>query len=96
MITAVWLRCLGDEVQVCLEVNGFWREVISEPVDGKVRDCIKDLPDNPDELPIAPLPHVPAEVRGYRSDFPRQGGGGRPDPPEPRPIEKLSGRRDEP
>ena len=44
-ITGVWLRRFGDEVQVLVEINGEWRKVITENVEGsfsRFAECVDD------------------------------------------------------
>lgn len=33
-ITGLWLRRIGDDAEVLIEVNGEWRKVIAERYDG--------------------------------------------------------------
>jgi hypothetical protein len=35
-ITAIWLRRIGNELHVCAEIDGEWRRVITELVDGNI------------------------------------------------------------
>jgi hypothetical protein len=40
-IGAVWLRKIGHDVQVLVEVEGRWRLVISEPEDGNYSHIVE-------------------------------------------------------
>jgi len=40
-VEGVWLRRVGDEVQVLVEVDGSWRMLMSEPVDGNFSHVVE-------------------------------------------------------
>jgi hypothetical protein len=40
-ITGVWLRRIGDEAQVLVEIDGKWRMCVTEPLDGNFSHIVE-------------------------------------------------------
>lgn len=40
-VEGVWLRRVGDEMQVLAEVDGSWRLLVSEPVEGSCSHIVE-------------------------------------------------------
>ena len=41
-VEGVWLRSIGDELQVLVECNGAWRNVITEARDGNISHIVEE------------------------------------------------------
>lgn len=41
-ITAVWLRKTGENAEVLVEIDGLWRQIIDEPVDGNFSHIVEE------------------------------------------------------
>lgn len=40
--TGIWLRRIGNEVQVLAELDGEWRLVVTEPLDGHFSHIVEE------------------------------------------------------
>jgi hypothetical protein len=53
-ITAIWLRRIGDKAQVLAEIDGKWRQVIEESLDGSFSH-IAEVVDDGTRWPVDPI-----------------------------------------